>query len=136
MIILLFNQVLDSIISTQVNNYKGCHIFIVGYTLFNNYIKDMKTATLVVIFMALLSLSSSVQIKTEGKKHFPHVYSNKQVQAFVEPIEIYNGKIKAQEVMINYSKAIDPEATKVEFMIFFDIGDADTPDIRINFVRV
>lgn len=38
--------------------------------------------------------------------------------------------------MIDYSKAIEPGAIKVEFMIFFDIGDADTPDISINFVRV
>lgn len=34
--------------------------------------------------------------------------------------------------MIDYSKGVDPKATKVEFMIFFDIGDA----LVYNFVKV
>ena len=38
--------------------------------------------------------------------------------------------------MIDYSFAIDPKAIRVEFMIFFDVGDADTPEVTYSFVRV
>lgn len=38
--------------------------------------------------------------------------------------------------MIDYSSAINPKATRVEFMIFFDIGDAGTSSATYNFVRV
>lgn len=39
--------------------------------------------------------------------------------------------------MIDYSKGVDPKATKVEFMIFFDIGDAQTSGYLVyNFVKV
>lgn len=73
----------------------------------------MQKLVTIAIIMSLLSLGSSVQIKTEGGKHLPRIYSNNKDKAFIEPVEIYTGNIKAQEVMIDYSKAIDPKAIKV-----------------------
>lgn len=96
----------------------------------------MKVLTILAIVLSLLSLSSTVQIKTEGGKHFPNVYSKEQGHKFAAPIEIYSGNIKGQEVMIDYSSATDPKATIVEFMIFFYIGNSMTDDIRTCFIRV
>ena len=96
----------------------------------------MQALTTIAIIMTLVSLSSPVQIKTEAGKHLPNIYSGKQSNAFIEPVEIYSGNIKAQEVMIDYSSAINPKSTRVEFMIYFYIGDAMTPGTTICFIRV
>ena len=54
----------------------------------------MQALTNIAITMALVSLSSTVHIKTEADKHLPNIYSDKQSNAFIEPVEIYSGYIR------------------------------------------
>jgi hypothetical protein len=39
------------------------------------------------------------------------------------PTSLYGDHIKGQTVEISYSKCIDDTAKRIEFMIFFNIGD-------------
>lgn len=46
------------------------------------------------------------------------------------PVYLYGDNIKGQTVQISYSKCIDPDTAKrVEFMIFFNIGDCSAGSV-------